>query len=69
MVNRKLIYKIIGSLLLLEAGFMVLCVIMAIIYGSSEIVPFIISLLITAGAGMGLVRLGHDAPTMMTRRD
>ena len=36
---------------------------------STSIVPFIISLLITAGAGMGLVRLGHDAPTMMTRRD
>ena len=69
MVNLKLIYKIIGSLLLLEAVFMVVCLLMAVIHDSSDIVTFIISSLITAAAGVGLVRLGADAPTMMTRRD
>ncbi len=69
MVNLKLISKIIGSLLLLEAGFMLVSLVIAIIFGSSDLIPFIISMVITAGAGLGLLRAGIGAPTMMTRRD
>ena len=69
MVNLKLISKVIGSLLLLEAGFMLLSLGVALIYGTSDLIPFIISMAITLVAGVGLLRMGYDAPTMMTRRD
>ena len=69
MVNLKLISKVIGSLLLLEAGFMLLSLGVALIYGTSDLIPFIISMAITLAAGVGLLRMGYDAPTMMTRRD
>ena len=69
MVNLKLIYKIIGLLLMIEAVFMATCVFMAIYFRSCDTWPFVISLAITIGAGLGLLRLGHDAPNMMTRRD
>ncbi|MBO4850913.1 MAG: TrkH family potassium uptake protein [Prevotella sp.] len=69
MFNKKLISKVIGSLLVLEAAFMLLCVVTALFYRSSDAWPFIFSFLITLGAGVGLVRLGLGAPTTMTRRD
>ena len=57
MVNLKLISKVIGSLLLLEAGFMLLSLGVALIYGTSDLIPFIISMAITLAAGVGLLRL------------
>lgn len=69
MLNKKLISKIIGSLLILEAVFMLLCVGTAIFYRSPDTLPFLFSFLITLGAGYGMVRIGADAPTTMTRRD
>ena len=69
MFNKKLISKVIGSLLVLEASFMLLCVVTALFYGSNDVLPFAVSFLITLGAGMGLMRLGHEAPTTMARRD
>ena len=69
MLNHKLIAKVIGSLLILEAAFMLLCVGTALFYQSSDFLPFTTSFLITLGFGMGLMRLGHDAPTTMARRD
>lgn len=69
MFNKKLISKVIGSLLILEAAFMLLCVATAIYYHSTDTWPFIISFLITLGTGYGMVRMGREAPTTMTRRD
>jgi trk system potassium uptake protein TrkH len=69
MLNKQLISKVIGSLLLLEAAFMVLCVIVALCYHNKEFLPFFFSLIITAVAGMGLLRVGRGAPTTMSRRD
>ncbi len=69
MVNLKLIYKIIGLLLMIEAVFMAICVVMALYFRSSDTWPFVIALGITIASGIGLLRLGHDAPSMMTRRD
>ena len=69
MFNKKLISKVIGSLLILEAAFMLLCVATAIYYHSTDTWPFIISFLITLGTGYGMVRMGWEAPTTMTRRD
>lgn len=69
MFNNKLIAKVLGSLLVLEAAFMLLCVITALIYHNSDVPPFTISFLITLGIGSAMVRMGRDAPTVMTRRD
>ena len=69
MVNRKLIFKIIGSLLLLEALFMLICVGMAIFFAHIDLIPFIASTCITLAAGMMLLRQSRGAPSMMNRRD
>ena len=69
MFNNKLICKVIGSLLLLEAVFMLLCVFTALLFHSHDLWPFILSMVLTALAGLGLLRTGNDAPTTMNRRD
>ena len=69
MVNRKLIFKIIGSLLLLEALFMLICVGLAIFYAHNDLIPFVASTCITLAAGMFLLHESRGAPSMMTRRD
>lgn len=69
MVNHKLIFRVIGSLLLLEAGFMLICVGLAIFFTSPDLIPFIASTCITVAAGICLLRMSRDAPSMMTRRD
>ncbi len=69
MVNRKLISKIIGSLLLLEAIFMLICVGMAIFYASNDLIPFVAATCITVATGILLLHQSRGAPSMMTRRD
>ncbi len=69
MLNKPLISKVLGSLLLLEAVFMAICVVVALCYGCDDLWPFFFSMLITSGAGLGLLRMGHQAPTTMSRRD
>ena len=69
MLNKKLISKVIGTLLLLEAVFMLLCVLTAAYYHSPDTWPFIFSTAITLAVGLGLVRLGYGATTTMNRRD
>jgi len=69
MLNKPLTSKILGSLLLLEAGFMAVCVLVALVYHSADLWPFALSTAITAAAGMGLERAGSNAPTTMSRRD
>ena len=69
MINSRLIYKILGSLLLLEAVFMSWCVVMAFCYGEKDAFPFLISTVVTMAAGILLKYWGKDATNNMTRRD
>ena len=69
MINSRLIYKILGSLLLLEAVFMSWCVVMAFCYGEKDAFPFLISTVVTLAAGILLKYWGKDATNNMTRRD
>ena len=69
MVNWKIISKILGSLLFIEGSFMGWCLIMAIGYGESDILPFIISMIIIFGGAFGFRRLGHSDDNMLSRRD
>lgn len=65
----KLIYKILGSLLLLEAVFMALCLCIAIVYKENDAAPFAISISITCAAAMLLRYCGRNAGNNLTRRD
>ena len=51
MINSKMICKIMGSLFFIEAGFLILCALLAIYYKETDLTAFLSSAAITAGAG------------------
>ena len=69
MVNFRIISKIIGSLLFIEAFFMSWCVIMAIIFHEDDQVAFLMSILITFGCGFIFLFMGRNAENSLSRRD
>ncbi len=69
MINHKLIYKILGSLLFFEAMFMLWCLLLSVYYNESDILPFMISIFITVSAAIGLKYAGKGADNTMSRRD
>ena len=69
MINWKLISKILGSLLFIEAFFMALCLTMTIIYGETDLLAFLISTAITAVGAFGFRYMGRDAENSLSRRD
>ncbi len=69
MLNTKLISKIIGSLLGLEAMLMVVCLIVALGYQSNDVYPFAWSILITAVAGVVFRLYGINADNDLSRKD
>lgn len=69
MINWKLIAKILGSLLFIEAFFMALCLTMTAIYHEDDVMSFVIATVATT-AGATLFRLmGHGAENALSRRD
>ena len=69
MLNPKLIYKVLGSLLGLEAIFMTLCLIISVSYGEDDSLAFVISVLITLIASVTCRYVGRDAGNSLSRRD
>ena len=69
MINRKIIYKILGSLLFLESIFMVLCLGIAIIYKEDDILSFILSIFLTVIVAFILRYTGRTADNNLSRRD
>ncbi|MBO5000712.1 MAG: TrkH family potassium uptake protein [Bacteroidaceae bacterium] len=69
MINVKMIYRILGCLLFIEATFMVLCTLMSVYYQEDDLSAFIFSTLITTGAGIPLVYAGKGAERKLSRRD
>lgn len=69
MLNIKLIYKILGSLLFLESLFMLLCLAIAIGYHEDDVFAFLISILITQMVAFAFRYLGRDSNNSMGRRD
>lgn len=69
MLNHRLIYKILGSLLFLETVFMTLCLIISIGYGEDDILSFTASIFITVIAAFILRFAGRDANNNMSRKD
>lgn len=69
MINFKIIYKILGSLLFLEAILMTICLGMALFFGEDDILPFLVSIIITVFFGFVTKCLGRNAENRLSRRD
>ncbi len=69
MLHFKLINKIIGYLLLIEALLMSWCLIISFIYHEDDTVAFICSIIITIMTAFSLITLGRNAKNTLSRRD
>ena len=69
MINFRIISKILGSLLFIEAMFMACCLIMAFCYGESDTYAFLVSTLMTFSGAFVLRFLGSDTENALERRD
>ena len=69
MINWKMIGKIMGFLLFIEAGFLTLCTLLSFYYQEPDLNAFIISTLITIAVGIPLSYAGKDAERKLSRKD
>ena len=69
MVNFRIISKIIGSLLFIEAFFMAWCVVIAFSFHEDDQMAFLMSMLVTFGSGFFFFLLGKDAENFLNRHD
>ncbi|MBQ8241199.1 MAG: TrkH family potassium uptake protein, partial [Bacteroides sp.] len=69
MINWKMISKIMGFLLFIEAGFLSLCTALSIFYKESDMAAFILSTLLTIAVGIPLSYAGKDAERKLSRKD
>ena len=69
MVNIKLIYKIVGSLLFLLGLLLAICSGLSFFYHEDDIMAFLISTIFTVCCGFVLKYLGRDANNNLSRRD
>jgi trk system potassium uptake protein len=69
MINKRLVSKVIGLLLFIEAGLMFVCLIMALIYHEDDILSFLLSMTFTIASGFIFLSLGNKAENSMSRRD
>ena len=69
MVNFRIVYKIIGSLLFIEAIFMGWCLAIAFIHHEDDTLAFLLSMLLTFGFGFLFLFLGRNAENALSRRD
>ena len=69
MVSWKIISKIIGSLLFIEAFFMAACLVMAFGYGEDDTMAFMMSTAFTFGSAFLLLFFGRGAENALSRRD
>ena len=59
MINFKIIYKIIGTLLFIEAAMMMWCLGLSIYLHEKDMLAFLISIAVTVLGGVGFRRLGR----------
>lgn len=69
MVDFKIVSRIIGQLLFLEAAFMVACLVMSFVYRENDGIAFMISILFTTCGGIMFRMLGREAGNNLNRRD
>ena len=69
MVNYKIISKIIGSLLFIEAFFMSWCLGISFIFNEDDHMAFLISIVLTMAAGFLFLLFGNRSDNSLSRRD
>ena len=69
MINLKIIYKIVGSLLFIEMALLLVCLGVSIGYGESDREAFAVSVGVTGVCGLLLRLLSHDSDNTLSRRD
>lgn len=69
MINKALIFRIMGSLILIEAGLLVLSLCIGLLYQEYDISAFLYTSLIAAAIGLTLRFMGRKAENRMSRRD
>lgn len=69
MINHKLLCKVLGQLLFLEAVLLLVSLCVSAGYREDDLFAFLISVLATIGAGLTLKWRGHNADNSMSRRD
>ncbi len=69
MINFRLIYKILGSLLFLLGFLLLICAAISLYYHEDDAMAFLISTLFTTGCGFVLKYIGRDADNNLGRRD
>ena len=68
-MNYRLISKILGSLLVLESLFMLICLGVSVWYRESDLLPFTVSIVITMVAAVVLHYVGRKTDSLMSRRE
>ncbi|MGI6242171.1 MAG: TrkH family potassium uptake protein [Prevotella sp.] len=69
MINFRIIYKVLGSLLFIEITLMLWCLIMALYFGEDDILTFIISIVVTLLGAILLKYAGRNAENRLSRRE
>ena len=69
MINTRLIFRILGSLLNIEAAFMLLCLIVSLYCGENDLIPLAITVGVTLVVALLFVLLGRGATNALSRRD
>ena len=69
MINYKIILKVLGSLVILEAVMFVSCLILGFSYGERQWTDFGIPAILATVFGISLLVLGRKAENRMSRRD
>ena len=69
MLHWKLLHKIMGTLLILEASLLALCLVISLFYGEDDSIPFLVSGAVTAVAGVSCRLYGRNADNELNRKD
>ena len=69
MINFRIISKIIGSLLFIEAFFMAVCLVVAFSFAEDDTMAFMMSAVLTFAAGIIFLFFGRKAENALSRRD
>ncbi|MDR0657509.1 MAG: TrkH family potassium uptake protein [Mediterranea sp.] len=69
MINTKMIYRIMGLLVLLETVMLLCCIGVSLCYGEDDLNSFIMTTLVTGGVGAILVFTGRKAERQLGKRD
>lgn len=69
MINLKLIYKIIGSLLFIEAMMLLVCLGVSVYYHEDDLLAFVCSIAISAGTALVLRLFARNCDNNLSRRD